>query len=115
MASTILTMEVFTNLKVDNAKQSRKRKAAPAHSGERPRQDARRQRYDADESLRRWTPRRYYEFLKFQCPFCMKGYPAPSTEHPFNPHAAKTMCGKYCTSTAAPKAQRGRDGFDAAH
>jgi hypothetical protein len=46
--------------------------------------------------------------------FCMESYPAPSTDHPLNSHAAKTMCWKYCTSTAALKAQRVRDGFDAA-
>jgi len=44
----------------------------------------------------------------------MESYPAPSTAHPLNPHAAKTMRWKYCTSTAALKAQRVRDGFDAA-
>jgi hypothetical protein len=40
--------------------------------------------------------------------------PAPSAAHPLNPHAAKTMCWKYCTSTAALKSQRDRDAFDAA-
>ncbi len=47
--------------------------------------------------------------------FLTQGYPATAHGSPLKRNAAKTMCWNYCTSTAALKSHRDRDGIYAAH
>jgi len=46
--------------------------------------------------------------------FLVESYPAPSTDHPLKRNPAKAMCWQYCTSKAALKSYRDRDGIYAA-